>query len=77
MVRILMMLAKLATLRLLKVKVLWNKGYDVIIFVHDVTDKISSRDSNNVVDAVKRPKLGNSRGVICERSYHNLNYISI
>ena len=30
---ILMMLAKLATLGLLKLKVSWNKGYDVIIFV--------------------------------------------
>ena len=40
MVTILMMSVKLATLGLLKIKVLWNKGYDVIISVHDVTKKI-------------------------------------
>ena len=34
-----MMSAKLATLGLLKLKVTWNKGYDVIVFVHDVTKK--------------------------------------
>ena len=34
MVTILMMLANLATLGLLKIKVFWNKGYDIIIFVH-------------------------------------------
>ena len=31
-----MMSAKLATLGLPKIKIIWNKGYDVIIFVHDV-----------------------------------------
>ena len=29
-----------------------NKGYEAIIFVHDVTNKILSRDSNYSVDAV-------------------------
>ena len=47
-----MMSAKLATLGLLKIKVFWNKGYDVIISVHDVTNKILSRDSNYIVDVV-------------------------
>ena len=37
-----MMSGKLATLGLLK-KVTWNKGYDVKMFVHDVTNKILSR----------------------------------
>ena len=37
-VAILMMSAKWATLNL-KVKVTWNKGYDVIISVYDVTTK--------------------------------------
>ena len=27
-------------LGLLKIKIVWNKGYDTIIFVHDVTNKI-------------------------------------
>ena len=55
-----MMPAKLATLGLLKLKVTWNKGYDVIIFVRDVTNKILSRCSNYTVDVVIWPKFGNS-----------------
>ena len=60
MVAIGMMSAKMATLGLLKIKVFWNKGYDVIIYVHDVTNKILSRDSNYIVDVVMWPKFGNS-----------------
>ena len=41
------MAAKMATLGLLKVKVFWNKDYDVVIFVHDVTNKI--RDVNQII----------------------------
>ena len=59
MVTILMMSAKIATLGLLKIKVFWNKGYDVIISVHDVTNKILSRDSNYIIDVVMWPKFGN------------------
>ena len=59
MVTILMMSAKMATLGLLKIKVFWNKGYDVIISVHDVTNKILSRDSNYIIDVVMWPKFGN------------------
>ena len=47
-----MMSAKLTTLGLLKIKIFLSKGYDVIIYVHDVTNKISSRDSNYIVDIV-------------------------
>ena len=54
-----MMSAKMATPGLLKIKVFWNKGYDVIIYVHDVTNKILSRDSNYIVDVVMWPKFGN------------------
>ena len=50
MVTILMMSAKMATLGLLKIKVFLNKGYDVVISLHDVTNKILSRDSNHIVD---------------------------
>ena len=39
MVRILMMEANLASLGLLKVKVLWNKVYDVMVSAHDVSNK--------------------------------------
>ena len=54
------MSAKMATPGFLKIAVFWNKGYDVIIPVDDVTNKISSRDSNYIVDLFKWPKLGNS-----------------
>ena len=55
-----MMSAKMATPGLRKIKVFWKKGYDVIIFVNDVTNKILSRDSNYIVDVVTWPKFGNS-----------------
>ena len=54
------MSAKMATLGLLKITVFWNKGYDVIISVDDVTNKILSRDSNYIVDVFMWPKFGNS-----------------
>ena len=50
----------MATLRLLKIKFFWNKGYDVIIYLYDVTNQILSRDSNCIVDLVMQPKVGNS-----------------
>ena len=55
-----MMSAKMATPGLLKITVFWNKGYDVIISVDDVTNKILSRDSNYIVDVFMWPKFGNS-----------------
>ena len=42
MVTILMMSAKMATVGLIKIKVFWNKGYDVVISVHDVSSKIDT-----------------------------------
>ena len=54
-----MMSPKMATPGLLKIKVFWNKGYDVIIPVDDATNKILSRDSNYIVDVFMWPKLGN------------------
>ena len=46
-----MMLAKMATLGLLKRRYfkIKNKGYDIIILVHDGTNKIIARDSNCIV----------------------------
>ena len=55
-----MMSAKVAALGLLKLKVFWNNGHDVIISVHDVTNKILWRDANYVVDLVMSPKFGKS-----------------
>ena len=46
------MSAKMAAVGLPKVKVFWNKVYDIIISVHDVTNKIFSCDSNYIVDMV-------------------------
>ena len=60
MVKILMMSAKMATPGLLKITVFWNKGYDVIVSVNDVTNKILLRDSNYIVDVFMGPKFGNS-----------------
>ena len=59
MVTILTMLAKMATLGLLKVKLFWRKGYDVTISVHDITNKILSHGSNYTVDMFVCPKFGN------------------
>ena len=55
-----MMPAKMATLGLLKTKVLWSKGYDIIIFVYVVINKNLSRDSNYIVDLVMWPKFSDS-----------------
>ena len=54
-----MMSAKMATPDLLKIKIFWKKGYDVIIYVYDVTSKILLCDSNYIVDVVMWPKFGN------------------
>ena len=59
MVTILIMSAKMATPGLLKIRVFWNEGYDVMISVHDVTNKILSCDSNYIIDVVMWPKFGN------------------
>ena len=55
-----MMSAKMATLGIFKIKVFQNNVYDVITSVHDLTNKILSRDSNYIEDVVMWPKSGNS-----------------
>ena len=60
MVKILIMSAKIATLGLLKIKVFWNKGYNVMVSVRDVTKKILPRVSNYIVNVVMWPKFGHS-----------------
>ena len=47
--------AKLSTLGLFKIKIFWNKDYDVIICVHDVSKKILSLDSNYIVYVIMWP----------------------
>ena len=56
MITILRMAAKMAAAGFLKINVFWKKGYDAIVSVHDVTNKILSRDSSYIVDAVMWPK---------------------
>ena len=52
-----MMSAKLVTVGLLKRKIFWNKGYDVITPVHDITNKVLSVNSNYIVDMVMWSKF--------------------
>ena len=47
-----MMSAKITTLDVLKTKVFLNQGYDVIISVYDVTNKVLSRASKYIVNVV-------------------------
>ena len=55
-----MMSAKMAIPGLPKIKAFWKKGYDVVISVDDVTNKILSSDSNYNVNVVMWSKFGNS-----------------
>ena len=54
-----MMSAKMATSGLLKTKIFWKKGYDVIISAHDVIIPILSHDLIYNVNVVMWPKFGN------------------
>ena len=54
-----MMSALMAAPGLLKIKVFWSEGYDVMSYVNDVTNQILSPDSNCIVDVVMWPKFGN------------------
>ena len=55
------MSTKTAALGVLKIKIFWNKDYDVIIFVRDVTNKVLSNDKKYIVDVdmVMWPKFRN------------------
>ena len=55
-----MMSAKMANSVLPKIKMFYNKGYDVIIPVNDLTSKVLSNDSNYIVDVFMWSKFGNS-----------------
>ena len=59
MLSILIMSAKFTTIGIVEIKVFWNKYYDVLISVDDVTKKNSSRDSNYIVDGVMWSSFGN------------------
>ena len=55
---------KLATSSLPKINIFWNKNYDVIHFICDVTNKILSHESNYIEDAAMSQKFGKS-GLVC------------
>ena len=59
-VAILMMSPKLATFSLPKIKIFQKAGCDVVISVHEVTNKVLSSDSNHTVDVAMWPGFGNS-----------------
>ena len=65
MVNILIMCANMVTPSLLKIMVVWNKGYCIIYSVYDVTNKNLSHNANYIVDVIMWPKFGNSS--ICTR----------
>ena len=50
----------MATPGLLEILVFWNKCYDFILYVHGITNKVLSRDSNYIVDVAMWPKFGNT-----------------
>ena len=60
MVLILVISAKMDTLGFLQIKLFWKKGYDIIISVNDVTNKILSCDSNYIVEVIMWSKFGNT-----------------
>ena len=60
MVKNLMISSKMATQGLLKIKVFWNKSYNVTIYTHDVTNKILSRYASCIIDVVIWLKFGKS-----------------
>ena len=59
MVTILMISEKIATLGLPKIKVYWNKWFDVIVSANDVTNRFLLREADYVVNVVVSPKFGN------------------
>ena len=56
-----MMSAKMATLGLLQIKVFLNKGFIVIIPIHDVKNKTLSQESYYIVYVVMWPMFVHSR----------------
>ena len=55
-----MILAEWATPGILKTKLFWNKGSDLVNFINDATNIILSCSSNYIVDVVMWPNFGYS-----------------
>ena len=60
MVTILIISANMDTSGLLKSKIFWKNGYDVIVSAHDVTSPILSSDSEHNINMTMWQKFGNS-----------------
>ena len=60
MIAILIILSKSVTLGLLRIKILWNKGYDIMILIYRGIKKIVWPESNNIMNVVMWPKFGKS-----------------
>ena len=67
---------KIATLGLLKINVFWNKGYDVVISIHDATNNILLHEYNYIFNKVMWPKFANSSISMWE-SIISFNFIRI
>ena len=57
MIASLVMSSKFVIPGVLKIKVVWNKVYDVLIPAYDIINKVSSHDSNYIADVVMGPKF--------------------
>ena len=55
-----MVVILMASLGFPKIKVFWNKGYDITTYVHQIIDQILLHDLICIVNVVMRPKFGNS-----------------
>ena len=55
-----MMTPNIVTVDFHKINVFWNQGYDIIISVHGVTNKVLPRELNYVLDVLMWPKFDNS-----------------
>ena len=60
------MSAELASLGVFQIKLCWDKSYEVIVSVHEVTNKNMLRDSNYIADVVMRLTFGNSSISVAE-----------
>ena len=52
---------RIDSFRLSEIKIFWDIGYDIIIFVYDFTIQLLSRDSNLIVDMAMWQKFGKCR----------------
>ena len=61
----------MATPGFLKIKVFWNKSYDVIISVLDLSNKILSWHSTHIIDYIIWPKFGKSSISMIEVNFNS------